>query len=189
MGPTRACRFVLTNTKQAFDNAPYTMDEPQFQDDYDSFFGVNAGTPEQHQVAVQHPANEVPDQEMGDGWDPAYADGMPADAILGTAPADLAGLAKQMGAPNVFEKSVLGGLLTAYDSPAMFDKYLPKIEESVDALGRMVFLLYWKPGALQDIYGADDMKDMEDEILSNFKSQGDLLLKLLKKSAQLKRQD
>jgi hypothetical protein len=43
-------------------------------------------------------------------------------------------------------------------------------------------LFYWKPGDFQDAYGIDDMTDMESDLRSNFKSFGDFVLDLLKKS-------
>ena len=52
----------------------------------------------------------------------------------------------------------------------------------MDSLGRMLFLYYWKPGDFQDSYGADDMVNLENELLSNFKSLGDITLNLLKKN-------
>jgi hypothetical protein len=174
-------------TKKAYDSMPYLREDPVFDQEYDDYYGVAASSPERRVIPVDHPVDEPPEGGFGDGWDPAYADGLPRDVILGTDPSMLAQTAKSMGAPKVFEQNIIGSLLTSYDSEAMFDKYLPTLEKSVDALGRMIFLIYWKPGALQDIYGADDMGQLEQEILSNFKSQGDLLLKLLKKSSTLKR--
>jgi len=64
----------------------------------------------------------------------------------------------------------------------MLDKYAPGLEKGLDLLGRSLFLFYWKPQDFEKAFGVDDMTNLENMILSNFKSLGDLVLKFLKKN-------
>jgi hypothetical protein len=77
---------------------------------------------------------------------------------------------------------VVGELVKTYDASAMIQKYIPKMEDALDCLGRLLFLLYWKPDDFKNTYGSDDLANKENEILSNFKSFGDLLLDLIKQT-------
>jgi hypothetical protein len=103
-------------------------------------------------------------------------------------PQGLADMAKRMGAPHVFDHGMVGSLVQTFDSATMIDKYVPKLEEALDSLGRILFLFYWKPGDFQSAYGADDMSNMENKLLSNFQSFGNLVLDLMKKSRNKKEQ-
>jgi hypothetical protein len=83
---------------------------------------------------------------------------------------------------NLFEHGVVGALVDTYDSMAMVDKYLPAMEQALDHIGRILFLYYWKPEDFAQAYGSDDQSQLENKLLSNFKSFGDLVLELLQKS-------
>jgi hypothetical protein len=74
--------------------------------------------------------------------------------------------------------------VNTYDSPEVTKRYIPKLEEALDALGRMMFLLYLKPGEYDDAWGPEIRQQIEDETLSNFKSFGDLVLTLLQNTGQ-----
>ena len=63
----------------------------------------------------------------------------------------------------------------------MIDKYLPDMETGLDRVGRLLFLLYWKPEDFSELYGADDQSELESMFISNFKAFGELVLDLLKK--------
>ena len=69
-----------------------------------------------------------------------------------------------------------------FDANTLVTKYVDKLQEAVDSLGRTKFLFYWKPDDFQKAYGSDDMINLEAEIDSNFESLGNLTLKLRKKS-------
>ena len=62
------------------------------------------------------------------------------------------------------------------------DKYIPDLEKALDKLGRIVFLLSWKPEDFIKAYGADDQSELENKLLSNFKALGELVIELLLKS-------
>ena len=46
----------------------------------------------------------------------------------------------------------------------------------------LLFLSVWKPEEFLGLYGADDIIELENMLLSNFKQLGDLILELLLKT-------
>lgn len=119
---------------------------------------------------------------VGDAMNPTTATGLPNMTVVTTAPEQLRGLADSYNLPNVFEHGAVGTLADTFDANTLLNKYLPKLQEAVDCLGRIKFLFYWKPDDFQKAYGADDMTNLGAEIDSNFESIGELTLKLQKKS-------
>lgn len=152
--------------------------EPQFDPQLDPQFGVLNDPQPRYTVGTDFMPEQLPPQRIGDAWDPANLRGMMSTAN----PSQLAEIAQQSGMPNLFEHGVVGELVKTYDASAMIQKYVPKLEDALDCLGRILFLLYWKPADFKKTYGADDLLNKENEILSNFKSFGDLLLDLLKQT-------
>jgi hypothetical protein len=152
--------------------------EPQFDQQMDPQFGVMWDPQPKYTVGTDFMPEQLPPQRIGDAWDPANLRG-----VIETAqPNQLAELSQQLGVPNIFEHGVVGELVKTYDAAAMIQKYIPKLEDALDCLGRILFLLYWKPEDFKKTYGADDLTNKENEILSNFKSFGDLLLDLIKQT-------
>ena len=73
----------------------------------------------------------------------------PGFNIGGEAQMDMqaAGLAEQAGAAGqkqVFDHAAIGGLSKLYDSGSVIDSYVPDLVKSLDRLGRILFLFYWK---------------------------------------------
>jgi hypothetical protein len=152
--------------------------EPQFDPQLDAQFNVLHDPQPKYTVGTDFMPEQLPPQRIGDAWDPANLRG-----VMNTVtPNQLAELSGQLGVPNLFEHGVVGELVKTYDAAAMIQKYIPKLEEALDCLGRILFLLYWKPDDFKKTYGADDLTNKENEILSNFKSFGDLLLDLIKQT-------
>jgi len=86
------------------------------------------------------------------------------------------------GQKQVFDHSTIGGLSKVYDSGAVIDSYVPELMKSLDRLGRILFLFYWKNEEFTERYGNEDMAEMEDTIRGVFKSFGDLVLQLREKT-------
>ena len=97
-------------------------------------------------------------------------------------PESLYQLSQQKGVGNLFEHGVIGSLVKTYDAIALVNKYLPDLEQALDRLGRIVFLLAWKPEDFIKAYGTDDQSELENKLMSNFKALGELVLELLQKS-------
>jgi hypothetical protein len=90
--------------------------------------------------------------------------------------------AANAGQKQVFDHSTIGGLSKVYDSGAVIDSYVPELMKSLDRLGRILFLFYWKNEEFTERYGNEDMAEMEDTIRGVFKSFGDLVLQLREKT-------
>lgn len=97
-------------------------------------------------------------------------------------PMELFQASQEHNMPNLFEHGAVGSLVKTYDSIALLDRYIPKMEDALDVLGRTLFLFYWKPEDFSAAYGSDDLSSLENQLLSCFKSLGDLTLELLQKS-------
>ena len=160
-------------------------------------FKVNQEQPQSFVLRTSKDSLQLPPQIVGDAYDPGMGvkpdesggsenSGMSKDQLMTMSPDQIAQFASSNQLPNVFEHGLVGSLVQVYDSIAMIDKYLPDMEEALDRLGRILFLFYWKPRDFEDAYGADDMTNLENQILSNFKSFGSLTLDLLKRSKKRK---
>lgn len=108
-------------------------------------------------------------------------------AGAGTPPIDeearqLAEQAAALGQKKVFDHAAIGGLSKVYDTSAVVDSYLPEFSKTLDRLGRILFLYYWKHDDFVERYGTDDVVEMEDLLRSTFKSLGKLTLDLKQKA-------
>ena len=158
------------------------IDDADFEDGYDGDFDVATSTPRQYALRTDEQFSHPASPRIGDGNDPRFQDGISKQQLMSDTPEALAQFAKMNQLPHMFEHGAVGSLVNTFDSIAMIDKYIPELEKAQDAMGRILFLFYWKPGDFQDAYGADDMHELEQELLSNFKQFGDMLLGLLKKA-------
>lgn len=163
------------------------MNNPQFDSMRDSTFGIAVEEPQRFAVPAVHSLPAVPKARLGDVYDPSMGgsrneDSTPMDIIMSASPDELARYADQNQLPSMFEHGAVGSLLQTYDSGSELDKYIPKLEDALDCLGRSLFLFFWKPGDFERFYGADDMHNLDSRLLSIFKSFGDLVLDLMKRS-------
>lgn len=94
----------------------------------------------------------------------------------------LATQAEQSGQKHVFDHATIGGLARLYDTSAALDQYIPEMYRSLDRIGRILFMFYWKNEDFESRYGASDMADLEDTLRSVFKSFGGLVSMLEQKS-------
>lgn len=158
------------------------VDRPTFDDEFDSEFGIPMQPTKEYHLRVQGDQMFESPSAIGDAMNPTTLTGLPTATVVTTAPENLQALADTYNLPNVFEHGVIGTLADTFDAMYLLNKYVPRIEDAVDSLGRILFLIYWRPGDFEKIYGADDMMNLEAEISSNFDALGALLLKLLKKT-------
>lgn len=96
----------------------------------------------------------------------------------------LAEQAAAAGQKHVFDQAAVGGLSKVYDTSAVVDSYIPNFMDSLDRLGRVLFLFYWKHDDFTNRYGSDDVVEMEDRLRGVFKQFGDLTLKLKEKAVR-----
>lgn len=158
------------------------VDRPTFDDEFDSEFGVPMQPTKEYKLRVQGSQIFEPPSAIGDAMNPTTLTGLPNATVITTNPENLRALADTYNLPHVFEHGVVGTLADTFDALFLLNKYVPRIEDAVDALGRLQFLIYWRPGDFEKVYGADDMTNLEAEVTSNFEALGSMLLRLLKKT-------
>ena len=174
------------------------VDSPRFEQTFNNIHQVPEERDQGAVLRTQRTPIYVPNARIGDKQDSVRGarneedDSMedrykvPHEMILTASPDELAQFADARQLPHVFDHGVMASLAKTYDSQIFLDQYLVKLEDGLDAMARCIFLYYWKPEDWKQLYGADDMKELEDQMLSSFKSLGDLLLALLKKSRTAK---
>jgi hypothetical protein len=176
------------------------VNTPEWQTDYDQDLNVPMENPQQFALQSETDQPVPPNRRLGDFYDPNPKDqgpesrfvskdgkkaGFTDDMLLGSSPEELAQMAQQGGVANLIDPGVTGLLISTYDSASMIAKYIPKLEEGLDHFGRLIFLFYWKPSDFEKLYGSDDMTNIENNLVSQFKSFGDILLELIKRNSDI----
>ncbi len=152
---------------------------PEFLEHVNNDFNVQQIPDSAHVMPVVRDEQFVEPQRVGDRYSSE------TDETLDTkSPMELYQMSQARGNSALFEHGVVGALTSTYDSMAMVDKWLPKMEEALDCIGRTIFLFYWKPEDFSQAYGTDDQSQLENKLVSNFKAFGELCIELLKKSKQ-----
>jgi hypothetical protein len=91
----------------------------------------------------------------------------------------------QNGQKEIFDTQMIGAL-AKYVSPGdKISEYLPSMIESMDRLGRILFLLHWDTDKFKDMYGRGDLPELLELITSVFKNTGELIVFLKRKSPEL----
>lgn len=179
--------FYLSMQKQA--TRLRLAEQPMFDEEFDSEFGVPVKPTQEFRLKVHGDQLHEPPASRGDMLNPTSVTGLPNLAVVTTAPEELRSLADTYNLANVFEHAAVGTLANTFNALPLIDKYTPKLETCLDALGRIKFLMFWRPGDFEAAYGEDDMANLEAEVDSNFESLGALLLKLLKKADKQRRKN
>lgn len=141
----------------------------------DSEFGVPQDEPESYTIDAESDGPEAPTSRTGDQY---TMDGMQVIIETGT-PGELYQASQSIQDDSIFDMGVVGSLVKTFDAAEMVEQYIPDLRQGLDKLGRILFLMYWKPEDFVDAYGTDDMTDMENKLLSSFKQFGGLLLDLM----------
>ncbi len=96
-------------------------------------------------------------------------------------------VAQQAGAEGqkeVFDTSMLSGLLKTVRQDSLVERYLGTLMESLDALGRLLMNFYWHQEEFEDRYGKADLPELEDSIRNAFESLGDITIFLKEKTIE-----
>lgn len=138
---------------------------------------------------MTHGINFGGEMERGMGGQDAPAGDEHGADFEGVLPIDeeaqrLAQEAAEAGQRHVFDQAAIGGLAKVYDTANVVDSYIPDFMDTIDRLGRVLFLFYWKHEDFNQRYGSDDVVQMEDKLRSVFKQLGSLTLDLKNKAVQ-----
>lgn len=163
------------------------INNPPYELSNDPTLGVEVEYgPQTHAIPQEVSTFEPPMMRLGEVLDAGRGirNDNPIDFILHTPPEQLAQMAAIHKLPAVLDHGVVGALASTYDASAAIDPLLPDLERGLDALGRCIFLLRWKPHDFKTMYGADDLPNIESQLESVFKSMGETLLLLLRRSKE-----
>jgi len=105
-------------------------------------------------------------------------DGMQVLIETGT-PKELYEASQTVKDDSLFDMGVVGSLVRTFDAAEMVEGYVPDLRQGLDKLGRILFLIYWKPEDFVESYGSDDVADIENKLLGSFRQFGDIILDLM----------
>lgn len=92
--------------------------------------------------------------------------------------------AASQGQKEIFDTTMLAGLLKTMRQDSLVDKYLGDLMKATDRLGRILFLLYWHGDDFTDRYGKDEMPELEDSVRNAFEAVADVTLFLKEKTIE-----
>lgn len=157
---------------------------PYIDETHGQFTGVPALPPEGGMTRGINVGGEM-ERNMGSGDYPDDHDSMKNDALpIDEEARRLAEEAAAAGQRHVFDQAAIGGLVKVFDTANVVDSYIPDFMDTIDRLGRILFLFYWKHEDFNQRYGSDDVVQMEDALRNVFKQLGELTLNLKEKSVQ-----
>jgi len=96
-------------------------------------------------------------------------------------------VAQQAGAQGqkeVFDTTMLSGMLKSVRQDSLVERHLSPLVESLDSLGRLLMNFYWHGEEFEDRYGKADMPELEDSLRNAFEAIGDITLFLKEKSVE-----
>jgi hypothetical protein len=163
---------------------PYTG-IPVYQSPYvdmtqGQFTGVPGLPPEGGLTRGINVGGEMERSMGGDEYPDEHNDALPIDEEARR----LAEEAAAAGQRHVFDQAAIGGLVKVYDTANVVDSYIPDFMDTIDRLGRILFLFYWKHEDFNQRYGSDDVVQMEDRLRNVFKQLGELTLNLKEKAVK-----
>lgn len=82
----------------------------------------------------------------------------------------------QNGQKEVFDVSMLKQLLTNADTETQVDKLLARLTKGMNAVGRLLFVFYWKGGQFEETYGPQKLPELEGSLRKAFEVLGDIIL-------------
>ena len=91
----------------------------------------------------------------------------------------------QNGQKEIFDTHMIGALAKYVSVGDKISEYLPSLVESMDRLGRILFLLHWETDKFKDMYGRGDLPELVELVTNVFKNTGDLIIFLKRKSPEL----
>jgi len=154
---------------------PYApvMPAPEYGSEQVGYNSVNAIYPQSEHVPVSGLDSSQTDPRI---YDPFL---MPDQKAVQTAQQ-----AGQEGQKEVFDTSMISGMLKSVRQDSLVDRHLPDLMKAVDKLGRLLFLFYWHQDDFKERYGKNSLPEMEDSLRNAFESLADIVLFLKEKTIE-----
>jgi hypothetical protein len=166
--------------------------EVEFDDEnWDEDFDIPTDVPEKSfRAYATREVNPSPERHYLDVRDPQTRNPvrgrqglthLPDEVIMNMANpgVELSELGRRMGLTSLMDHGAVASMAKVFDAKTFIGKYVDRMEKSLDALGRVIFLLYWKPRDFSEMFGEDDISVLENKLTGVFQSYGDLVLELL----------
>lgn len=135
----------------------------------------------------QQPQTEREPQEMADLSDPSQdwrnLDEANWDKIQ-KRDMDFLVRAGNAGSKEVFDSAMIGSLLKTNRASAQISQWLPDLVNDLDVKCRLLLLFYWHNKDFAEDYGADELAEFEDVLLSSIKTDGQLVLFLKQRAGE-----
>lgn len=168
---SKAPKEYLVKLAQGLDSPPTAPYPPPYLRGYNQQIGVPI---EEQQTHFQPVLGMIPKAENRNAY-----------TLFGQKPVyQMAMDAAQKGDKDVFDTSVIGGLVKAVDVDGMIDSFLPDMIKGMDRVGRALFMFYWHNEQFKERYGRQELVDLEDSLRSVLKSMGDLVIFLKQKGSE-----
>lgn len=85
------------------------------------------------------------------------------------------------GQKEIFDTNAIAMLSKYVDPTSKVLNYLPNFVDTLDKLGRMLFMVYWETDKFHKMYGVDELPELIELIKSVFRNLGDLVIFLKRK--------
>ncbi len=89
------------------------------------------------------------------------------------------------GQKEIFDTSAIATISKYVDPTSKIISYLPNFVDTLDKLGRMLFMVYWETDKFQKMYGVDELPELIELIKSVFRNLGDLVVFLKRKFPEI----
>lgn len=87
----------------------------------------------------------------------------------------------QNGQKEIFDTQAIATISKYVDPTNKVITYIPNFVDSLDKLGRMLFMIYWETKKFQEMYGHDELPELIELLKNVFKNLGDLIIFLKRK--------
>jgi hypothetical protein len=155
---------------------------PQIDPGYDAALNARIGEQWSVNLPTMYRGSVTPGHRAGDAARPDQGSGPNEDfmqeLVMSAPPSQIAQASKQLNLPQVFDHGVVGSLVKSFNVVDMIRNYVPKLEQAIDVMARILFLFHWKPDDFNDAYGVEEASNFENSITSCFEALGDVALDL-----------
>ena len=91
----------------------------------------------------------------------------------------------QSGQKEIFDTQTIGALSKYTDTSTKVLEYVPNLVDSLDKLGRMLFLAYWDTDKFEKMYGKDELPELVELVKNVFTNLGDLVIFMKRKVPEI----
>lgn len=178
-------RIYNTLSKEAYLTRVESMEN--WIESFDPELNVRLDAPQYQVLSTFTPKRPNQQSRYGDVYqrvptslDKAASALLPMDFVMSQSPEQLAAMSEQYDLPHIFDHACVGQMATtSHNIIDQIKKYIPDLETGLDRYFRILFLLRYRPGDFEEIYGKDDLVEFEDSLTELASRAGDQLLKIL----------